>query len=88
MTSGQDVSEYLKNAAKKKLEKNREKKSWCSDAPEDEVISLFVGLLVNPDMKLSPMSLNHVVNSAGFGNLLSSCRGQKFLCESKSLQET
>ncbi len=27
--------------------------SWCSDAPEDEAISLFVGLLANPDMTLS-----------------------------------
>ncbi len=26
--------------------------SWCSDAPEDEAISLFAGLLVNPDMTL------------------------------------
>jgi hypothetical protein len=34
MTSGQDVSEYLD----------------CSDAPEDESISLFAGLLANPDM--------------------------------------
>ena len=28
--------------------------SWCSDAPEDEAISLFAGLLANPDMTLSP----------------------------------
>jgi hypothetical protein len=27
--------------------------SWCSDAPEDETISLFEGLLANPDMTLS-----------------------------------
>ena len=27
--------------------------SWCSDAPEDEVISLFPGLLANPDVPLS-----------------------------------
>ena len=27
--------------------------SWCSDAPEDEVISLFAGLLANPDVPLS-----------------------------------
>ena len=27
--------------------------SWCSDAPEDEAISLFAGLLANPDMRLS-----------------------------------
>ncbi len=28
--------------------------SWCSDAPEDEAISLFAGLLANPDMTLNP----------------------------------
>jgi hypothetical protein len=27
--------------------------SWCSDAPEDEAISLFAGLLANPDVSLS-----------------------------------
>jgi hypothetical protein len=27
--------------------------SWCSDAPEDEAISLFPGLLANPDVRLS-----------------------------------
>ena len=27
--------------------------SWCTDAPEDEVISLFPGLFVNPDMTLN-----------------------------------
>ena len=27
--------------------------SWCSDAPEDEAISLFAGLLDNPDVRLS-----------------------------------
>jgi hypothetical protein len=31
--------------------------SWCSDAPEDEAISLFAGLLANPDVRLS-QSLN------------------------------
>ena len=68
MTSGQDVSEYLdtlglvksyffKFFEEKKLKKNRDKKmSWCSDAPEDEAISLFAGLLVNPDVPL-----NHIL---------------------------
>jgi hypothetical protein len=28
--------------------------SWCSDAPEDEAISLFAGLLANPDVSLIP----------------------------------
>ena len=65
MTSGQDVSEYLDilglvksyffkffDKKRKKIEK---KMSWCSDAPEneDEAISLFAGLLANPDMTLS-----------------------------------
>ncbi len=27
--------------------------SWCSDAPENEAISLFAGLLANPDVRLS-----------------------------------
>jgi hypothetical protein len=36
------------------MKKNRKKKmSWCSDAPEDEAISLFAGLLANPDVRLS-----------------------------------
>ena len=31
--------------------------SWCSDAPEDEAISLFAGLLANPDVRLSLVTL-------------------------------
>ncbi len=27
--------------------------SWCTDAPEDEAICLFAGLLANPDVPLS-----------------------------------
>jgi hypothetical protein len=27
--------------------------SWCLHTPEDEAISLFAGLLANPDMRLS-----------------------------------
>jgi hypothetical protein len=69
MTSGQDVSEFLdtfglvksyffkffeKIQLKKNWKKKRRKKmSWCSDSPEDEAISLFAGLLANPDMTLS-----------------------------------
>ena len=65
MTSGQDVSEYLDTFGllndkfqsffeEKKIKKNRKNKmSWCSDAPEDEVISLFAGLLANPEVPLS-----------------------------------
>ncbi len=33
--------------------KSKKKMSWCSDAPEDEAISLFAGLLANPDVRLS-----------------------------------
>ncbi len=32
--------------------------SWCSDAPEDEAISLFAGLLANPDVRLSQTPLS------------------------------
>ena len=32
--------------------------SWCSDAPEDEAICLFAGLLANPDVPLSLHSLH------------------------------
>jgi hypothetical protein len=35
------------------LKKIEKKMSWCSDAPEDESISLFAGLLAKPDMTLS-----------------------------------
>jgi hypothetical protein len=65
MTSGQDVSEYLdtlglvilyfsKFFEKKKMTKIEKKMSWCSDASEDDAISLFAGLLSNPDVPLSP----------------------------------
>ena len=38
----------------KKIKKKIKKKmSGCSDAPEDEAISLFAGLLSNPDVPLS-----------------------------------
>ena len=68
MTSGQEESEYLdtiglvksyffksfeKMQLKKIEKKSKKKMSWCSDAPEDETISLFAGLLGNPDMTLS-----------------------------------
>jgi hypothetical protein len=36
--------------------------SWCSDAPEDEAISLFAGLLANPDMTLSPRYKQFVIS--------------------------
>jgi hypothetical protein len=63
MTSGQDVSEYLDTLGlvksyffkflRKKIKKNREFFLWCSDTPEDQAISLFAGLLANPDMSLN-----------------------------------
>jgi hypothetical protein len=54
-TLGLVKSYFFKFFEKKNREKNRKKKiSWCSDAPEDEAISLFVGLLANPDVPLSP----------------------------------
>jgi len=36
--------------------------SWCTDAPEDEAISLFAGLLVNPDVPLSLQWIDHSVS--------------------------
>jgi hypothetical protein len=72
MTSGQDVSDYLdtlglvksyffKFFEEKKIEKKSGKKwSWWSGAPEDKVISLFVGLLANPDV---PLTRNRVGNA-------------------------
>ncbi len=72
MTSGQDVSEYLdtfglvksyflkffeKMQLKKNEKKSKKKMSWCTDAPEDEAISLFAGLLANPDMTLSRLRI-------------------------------
>jgi hypothetical protein len=68
MTSGQDVSEFLDILGlvksyfssffgEKKL-KNREI-FFCGapDAPEDQAICLFAGLLANPDMPLSRLQL-------------------------------
>jgi len=70
MTSGQDVSEYLDILGlvksyfssffwRKKIKKNREF-FFCGapDAPEDQAICLFAGLLANPDMTLSPVGYN------------------------------
>ena len=67
MTSGQDVSEYLDTLGLVKSYffkffwgKNKKIENfflWCSaDAPEDEAICLFAGLLANPDVPLSPYS--------------------------------
>ncbi len=64
MTSSQDVSEYLgtlglvksyfSSFLRKKIQKIEEKKCLGAPTPpEDQVICLFAGLLVNPDMTLS-----------------------------------
>ena len=42
------------------MKKNRKKKSWCSDAPEHEAISLFAGLFANPDVPLSPLQTDYL----------------------------
>jgi hypothetical protein len=63
MTSGQDVSEFLDILGliksyfpsffwRKKIKKSRI--FFSPDAPEDQTICLFAGLLANPDMTLSP----------------------------------
>jgi hypothetical protein len=50
----------------KKIEKKSKKKmSWCSDAPEDETISLFAGFLANPDMTLSLLTHTETVHLPG-----------------------
>ena len=51
--------------------------SWCSDAPEDEAISLFAGLLVNPDMTLSHITilLFSRANRGGTCALINACAG-------------
>jgi hypothetical protein len=60
MTSGQDVSEYLDTLGLVRSyfsifegEKKNVLVLRCSDAPEDQSICLFAGLLPNPDMPLS-----------------------------------
>ncbi len=65
MSSGQDVSEFLdilglvksyfsSFVGEKKIKINREF-FFCGtpDAPEDQAIRLFAGLLANPDMALT-----------------------------------
>ena len=64
MTSGEDVSEFLDTLGLVKsyfssfLERKNKKIDFffvvLLDSPEDQVISLFAGLLSNPDMPLSP----------------------------------
>ena len=62
MTSGHDVSEYLGTLG---LVKSyffyffENFFLWCSDAPEDQAICLFAGLLANPDMPLSLKLVHH-----------------------------
>ncbi len=63
MTSGQDVSEFLDTLGLlnhifpnvfKKIENESKKNVLVLRHPEDEAISLFAGLLTNPDVTLHP----------------------------------
>jgi hypothetical protein len=67
MTSGQDVSEFLdilglvksyfsSFVGEKKIKKIEIFFCGAPDAPEDQTICLFAGLLANPDMPLSRLS--------------------------------
>jgi hypothetical protein len=73
MTSGQDVSESLDTLGLVKsyfssfLRKKIKKKFCGADAPEDQVICLFSGLLANPDMLLSLINLNDKNKSDLYG---------------------
>jgi hypothetical protein len=69
MTSGQDVSEFLDILGlvksyfssffvEKKIKKIENFFCGAPDAPEDQSICLFAGLLTNPDMALS-LSVKH-----------------------------
>jgi hypothetical protein len=52
---------------RKKNEKIENFFLWCSaDAPEDEAICLFAGLLANPDVPLSPRQKNEGKNNFSF----------------------
>ncbi len=44
--------------------------SWCSDDPEDEVISLFEGLLPNSDVPLSPQAIHGLKEEDTLGGIL------------------
>jgi hypothetical protein len=66
-TSGQDVSEFLdilglvksfKFFWRKKIKKIEIFFCGAPDAPEDQAICLFPGLLANPDMALSLLALS------------------------------
>jgi len=47
--------------------------SWCSDAPEDEAISLFAGLLANPDVRLSHLKIEPRLINERFVNAMGEC---------------
>jgi hypothetical protein len=70
MTSGQDVSEFLDILGlvksyfsnffwRKKIKKIEFFFCGAPDAPENQAICLFAGLLANPDMPLSRWDLRH-----------------------------
>jgi hypothetical protein len=53
------------NPKRKKNKKIENFFLWCSaDAPEDEAVCLFTGLLANPDVPLRPFP----INGLGFGS--------------------
>ncbi len=66
--------------------------SWCTDAPEDEAISLFAGLLANPDVPLSRRTsrtfpFNKCHKTVHRNSLIAYChcptrvvRGSRFMC--------
>jgi hypothetical protein len=51
----------LRKCSEKKIEKNQKKNVLVYRRPEDEAISLFAGLLANPDV---PLSLDERLNGA------------------------
>jgi hypothetical protein len=87
MTSGQDVSEFLDILGLVKSYflsflggKKNQDFFFCGvpDAPEDQAICLFAGLLVNPDMALSHLSLYRFIKKKIYTNTL--CRSPSFTC--------
>ncbi len=65
----------------KKLKKNREKKmSWCSDAPEDQSICLFAGLLVTLTCHLAIWSKFSLSKEAFPPELITSLRRWTIYC--------
>jgi hypothetical protein len=67
------------------MKKNRNKKmSWSSGAPEDDVISLFAGLLTNPDVPLSLCRSSSTCTE----DLTRACRDTKCLSVNKHTDQS